>query len=152
MSLDAWHLTHDAWDIPLDTWPLTLNTWRWLFDTWYLTHDTRTHDTWHMTHDTWHMTHDTWHLAHDNWQKNTRKNTKTRLISIAPSCDVTNCWPEKKFTFLTSASALSGHQRAKMGQLGTTKISQIGLELFFFWLDLNFSWLDLFFPAGFFLA
>ena len=59
---------------------------------------------------------------------------------------------ENFFAFLTSASALSGHQRATMGQLGTQKISPIGLELIFFWLDLNFSWLDLFFPAGFFLA
>ena len=40
--------------------------------------------------------------------------------------------------------------RPPEGQLGTTKLFPIGLELIFFMLDLNFSWLDLFFPAGFF--
>ena len=39
-----------------------------------------------------------------------------------------------------------------MGQLGTSKISPIGLKLIFFRLDLYFSWLDLFFPAGFFFG
>jgi hypothetical protein len=107
LTLDKWHLTHVTRCMTLNTWCSRHSTWHLTPDPWHLTPDAEylTHDiwlmtlghmildTWHMTHDTWHMTHDTWHLAHDNWQKNTRKNTKTRLISIAPSCDVTNFWP-----------------------------------------------------------
>ena len=40
--------------------------------------------------------------------------------------------PEKFFAFWTSAEALSGNRRAKMGPLWTPKISPIGLELIFF--------------------
>ena len=38
----------------------------------------------------------------------------------------------KFFAFWTSAEALSGNRRAKMGPLWTPKISPIGLELIFF--------------------
>ena len=40
--------------------------------------------------------------------------------------------PEKFFAFWTSAEALSGNRRAKMGPLWAPKISPIGLELIFF--------------------
>ena len=40
--------------------------------------------------------------------------------------------PENFFAFWTSAEALSGNRRAKMGPLWAPKISPIGLELIFF--------------------
>ena len=61
--------------------------------------------------------------------------------------------PENFFAFLTSGKALSGHRRAKIGQLGTPKISPIGLELIFlagfkfFLAGFKFLWAGFFFWA-----
>ena len=62
-----------------------------------------------------------------------------------------------KFTIhgVFEPKALSGHRRAKIGQLGTPKISPIGLELIFlagfkfFLAGFKFLWAGFFFGSGF---